>query len=52
MTLPDPLRNDPAAMRARRGRSIAIALALSAFVILIFVVTVVRLGGSVAHRAF
>ena len=43
MTLPDPLQNDPQAMRARRGRSIAIALALGAFVILVFAVTMVRL---------
>jgi t-SNARE complex subunit (syntaxin) len=43
--------NDEAA-RARKGRNIALGLGLIAFVILIFVVTVVRLGGSVAHRAF
>jgi hypothetical protein len=34
-------------LRARRARSIAIALALGAFVILIFVVTLVRLSSSV-----
>ncbi len=34
-------------LRARRARSIAIALALGAFVILIFVVTLVRLGSNV-----
>ena len=40
-------------LRARRSRSIAIALALGAFVIVIFVVTIVRLGGNVfaAHVA-
>ena len=43
MTLPDPLQNDPQAFRARRGRSIAIALTLAAFVILVFTITVVRL---------
>lgn len=32
-------------LRARRGRSIAIALALAAFVVVIFLVTIVRLGG-------
>ncbi len=37
-------------LRARRNRSIAIALALSAFVVLIFVVTLVRLGGNVLTR--
>jgi hypothetical protein len=35
-------------LRARRARSIAIALALGAFVILVFVVTLVRLGARVA----
>ncbi len=37
-------------LRARRARSIAIALALAAFVILIFVVTLVRLGANVQTR--
>ena len=32
--------------RARRARSIAIALALAAFVVVVFLVTIVRLGGS------
>jgi hypothetical protein len=36
--------------RARRARSIAIALALGAFVIVIFLVTIVRLGGNVLTR--
>jgi hypothetical protein len=35
-------------LRARRARSIAIALALGAFVVLVFVVTLVRLGARVA----
>ena len=37
-------------LRARRNRSIAIALALGAFVIVIFVVTLVKLGGNVLTR--
>jgi t-SNARE complex subunit (syntaxin) len=37
-------------LRARRARSIAIALALGAFVILIFVVTLVRLSSNVLTR--
>lgn len=41
-----------AAARARKGRNIALGLGLVAFVILIFVVTVVRIGGNVAHRTF
>ena len=35
-------------LRARRARSLAIALALGAFVVIIFVVTLVRLGSNVA----
>jgi hypothetical protein len=34
-------------LRARRARSIAIALALGAFVVVIFLVTLVRLGANV-----
>jgi hypothetical protein len=34
-------------LRARRARSIAIALALGAFVVVIFLVTIVRLGSNV-----
>ena len=37
-------------LRARRARSIAIALALGAFVVVIFLVTMVRLGSNVATR--
>jgi hypothetical protein len=37
-------------LRARRSRSIAIALALGAFVVVIFLVTMVRLGGNVLTR--
>jgi hypothetical protein len=36
--------------RARRARSIAIALALGAFVVVIFFVTVVKLGSGVLTR--
>jgi hypothetical protein len=37
----------PEQLRARRARSIAIALALGAFVLVIFAVTIVRLGSGV-----
>ena len=52
---PDPggetgIRLTEQQLRARRARSIAIALALGAFVILIFLVTIVRLGSSVQTR--
>ena len=36
--------------RRQRMRSLAIAWALAALVVLFFVVTIVRLGGNVAHR--
>jgi len=39
-------------LRARRTRSIAIALALGAFVVLIFLVTIVRLGPAALNGAF
>lgn len=39
---------DPA-KKARDGRNLALALGLVAFVVLVFVVTLVRLGGNVAH---
>jgi hypothetical protein len=38
--------------KARNGRNIAIALALVAFVIIVFVTTVIRLGGNVVERSF
>jgi hypothetical protein len=46
------LVEDDAVVRARKGRNIALGVGLVAFVILIFVVTLVRLGGNVAHRPF
>jgi hypothetical protein len=48
----DPKTEDEAARRARRGRNIALFLGLLAFVILVFVITIARLGGNVAalHR--
>jgi hypothetical protein len=36
--------------KARRSRSIAIALALGAFVVILFVVTIVKLGSGVVSR--
>jgi hypothetical protein len=38
--------------RRQRKRSLAIAWILAALVVLFFVVTIVRLGGHVADRAF
>jgi len=48
----DPRGETPEAARARRRRNIALGLALLAFAALIFVVTIVRLGGNVADRHF
>jgi hypothetical protein len=42
----DPNREDEAFAKARRGRNLAIALSLGAFVVLIFVITIVKkMGG-------
>jgi len=38
--------------KARKRRSIVIALGLAAFVIIVYVVTIVRMGGDVALRTF
>jgi len=46
----DPSRESDAEAKARRGRNIALAPGLVLFVILVFVVTLVRLGGNVAQR--
>lgn len=45
---PNPFGESDAAYKARRRRSLALALGLIAFVILIFIVTLVRLGSHVA----
>ena len=47
----DPARENQTAAKARRGRNIAIALGLVAFVILVYVVTVIRMGANVLERA-
>lgn len=46
----DPFNEGPEAAAARRRRNIALAIGLVAFVILVFVVTLVRLGANVAQR--
>jgi hypothetical protein len=38
--------------KARNGRNIALGLGLAAFVIIVFIVTIVRLGGNVVDRSF
>ena len=39
-------------LKARRSRSVAIALALVAFVVVVYVVSIVRLGPAVIDRSF
>jgi hypothetical protein len=46
-----PINESPEAARARKLRNWMLAGALVAFVILVFVVTIVRLGGNVVHFA-
>jgi len=50
-TVPPPLeegvRLTPAELKRRRARSIAIAIALAAFVALFYVVTIVKIGGNI-----
>ncbi|MBS0361030.1 MAG: hypothetical protein JSR98_06595 [Proteobacteria bacterium] len=48
----DPARETPVEARARRGRNIALAVGLAIFVILVFVVTLVRLGANVLKQPF
>ncbi|WP_200952295.1 hypothetical protein [Caulobacter sp. Root655] len=46
-----PRKDDPAA-KARGLRNIALGLGLAAFVVLVFVVTLVKLGGNLAQPHF
>jgi t-SNARE complex subunit (syntaxin) len=45
----DSPASSDAARKARNGRNIALGLGLVAFVVMVFVVTLVRLGANVAH---
>jgi hypothetical protein len=44
MAVSDPNRESEVDAQARRGRNIALALGLVAFVVIVFVVTLVKLG--------
>ena len=48
----DPNREGEDFAKARRGRNIAIALGLVAFVVIVYVVSIVRMGGDVLTRSF
>ena len=41
----------PQQLRSRRARNIAIGLAVAALVVLVYVLTIAKLGGHVADRA-
>jgi hypothetical protein len=41
----DPNYDDPASAKARRGRNILLALSLAAFVVIVFVITIVKKSG-------
>ena len=46
----DPTHESPVEAKARRGRNLALALGLVVFVVLVFFVTVFKLGASVLNR--
>jgi hypothetical protein len=48
----DPRNEEEAFRKARNGRNIAMFVGLLAFVILVFIVTIVHLGGNVASNSF
>ena len=48
----DPKREGDDFAKARRGRNIAIAVGLVAFVVIVYIVSIVRMGGSVLERSF
>jgi hypothetical protein len=41
----DPNFDDPAAAKARRGRNLLLAFSLAAFVVIVFVITLVKKSG-------
>lgn len=45
----DPFNEGAAAAKARKMRSWGIAIALLAFVVVIFAVTIAKIGGNLAH---
>jgi hypothetical protein len=48
----DTIKPTEAQLKARRSRSVAIALALGAFVVVVYVVSMVRVGPAVIERSF
>jgi t-SNARE complex subunit (syntaxin) len=48
----DPKHESEAFRKARNGRNIALFIGLMAFVIIVFIVTITRIGGNVASHGF
>lgn len=48
----ETIKPTDAQKKAQRSRSVAIALALGAFVIMVYVVSIVKLGPSIFDRTF
>jgi hypothetical protein len=51
MTMIETIKPTEVELKARRNRSIAIALALGAFVIIVYVVSIARMGSAILDRA-
>ncbi len=50
MTVPDPRKPDDVLAARRRKRNIALGLALAAFVLIFYVLTVAKLGPAIFNR--
>lgn len=48
----DPKHEGEAFRKARQGRNIALFIGLLAFVVLVFIVTITRIGGNVTAHGF
>lgn len=48
---PEPSRH-PDQARSRGQRNLVLALSLAAFIIIVYLVTILRIGGSLANRTF
>jgi t-SNARE complex subunit (syntaxin) len=48
--VPNPFNESDDAARARRRRSLVLAIGLVIFVVIVFIVTLAKLGGHVADR--
>jgi len=43
---------EPDEAKLRHRRNLAIGLALAAFIVIVFLVTILRIGGNIANRSF